>query len=176
MSGESGPLQSMMGTLEKPMRPKPQEHHQHHVESVTMRRKDPGMNAEKLNIQPPVPPAPSPTHQENLVSPFLVINHPSSKNPDKHDNTLIQSPFLVKTPPLLPKEPNFFDLEDILKESEVYPLAPRPTKPTPHDTGKNMFSTLTDPIKPIKETKPEDNLTTLLWQESPVNRPSPNTR
>ena len=93
-----------------------------------VQRKDPGMNAEKLNIRaPPPPPAPSPTHADNLVSPFLVTDHPSRKPAQQRPpaENFIQSPFLVD-PTKYPfaEEPVMFDLEDVLMESEIYPLAP----------------------------------------------------
>ena len=100
------------------------------------------MNAEKLNLGPPPPSPPAPTHVDKLVSPFLVTNHLSTKpvKPEKH---LINSPFLVD-PTTFPfaEEPIMFDLEDILKESEVYPLAPPAPSPT-LPTMEEMITELT---------------------------------
>ena len=97
------------------------------------------MNAEKLNIRAPPPPPPSPTHADNLVSPFLVTDHPSRKPALRPPaENIIQSPFLVD-PTKYPfaEEPIMFDLEDVLMESEIYPLAPPnvPSEefPTPQD-------------------------------------------
>ena len=111
------------------------------VDRHPVQRKDPGMNAEKLNIRAPPPPPPSPTRADNLVSPFLVTDHPSRKpaqRPPAAAENLIQSPFLVD-PTKYPfaEEPVMFDLEDVLMESEIYPLAPpiAPSEefPTPQD-------------------------------------------
>ena len=96
------------------------------AERQPVQRKDPGMNAEKLNIRAPPPPPPSPTHADNLVSPFLVTDHPSRKPAQRPPaENIIQSPFLVD-PTKYPfaEEPIMFDLEDVLMESEIYPLAP----------------------------------------------------
>ena len=109
------------------------------VERHPVQRKDPGMNAEKLNIRAPPPPPPSPTRADNLVSPFLVTDHPSRKPAQRPPaENIIQSPFLVD-PTKYPfaEEPIMFDLEDVLMESEIYPLAPpkAPSEefPTPQD-------------------------------------------
>ena len=121
---ESG--QSMMGTRD-PTTPRPiKQETPQTVQRQPVQRKDPGMNAEKLNIAAPPPPPPSPTHADNLVSPFLVTDHPSRKPALRPPaENLIQSPFLVDpTSYPGPEEPIMFDLEDVLMESEIYPLAP----------------------------------------------------
>lgn len=135
--------QSMMGTRD-PTTPQPikLETQSPVVETHPVQRKDPGMNAEKLNIRAPPPPPPSPTRADNLVSPFLVTDHPSRKpaqRPLAAAENIIQSPFLVD-PTKYPfaEEPIMFDLEDVLMESEIYPLAPPNAPPieefpTPQD-------------------------------------------
>ena len=114
------------------------------VERHPVQRKDPGMNAEKLNIRAPPPPPPSPTRADNLVSPFLVTDHPSRKPAQRPPaENIIQSPFLVD-PTKYPfaEEPIMFDLEDVLMESEIYPLAPpnAPSEefPTPQDQPEEV--------------------------------------
>ena len=130
----------MMGNREPTARPDVKPIQQ--VESVTLRRKDPGMNAETLQLGAPPPSAPSPTYQVELVSPFLVTNHPHKRPHNKHQS-FIQSPFLVQTTPSsLPEEPNLFDLEELLKESEVYPLS-LPFASTPLPNIQDMISHLT---------------------------------
>ena len=126
---ESG--QSMMGTRD-PTTPRPiKRETPGTVQRQPVQRKDPGMNAEKLNIAAPPPPPPSPTHADNLVSPFLVTDHPSRKPALRPPaENLIQSPFLVDpTSYPVAEEPIMFDLEDVLMESEIYPLAPPNGRP-----------------------------------------------
>ena len=121
----------MMGTRD-PTTPRPiKRETPQTVQRQPVQRKDPGMNAEKLNIAAPPPPPPSPTHADNLVSPFLVTDHPSRKPALRPPaENLIQSPFLVDpTSYPVPEEPIMFDLEDVLMESEIYPLAPPNGRP-----------------------------------------------
>jgi hypothetical protein len=159
----------MMGTREPTDRPTTAEQLQPVMMTVTVQRKDPGMNAETLNISPPSPSPPSPTHHNKLVSPFLVTNHPST-SPGHHPlHAIIHSPFLVD-PTSLPllEEPGMFDLEDILKESEVYPLAP-PTTALP--TMVDMISQLTG--LGLKPTQPAS----LHQQHPPLwQQPAPDPR
>ena len=160
------------------------------VERHPVQRKDPGMNAEKLNIRAPPPPPPSPTHADNLVSPFLVTDHPSRKPALRPPaENIIQSPFLVD-PTKYPfaEEPIMFDLEDVLMESEIYPLAPPnvPSEefPTPHERPEpsrppasptlpsmaDMISELTGLALISPSPSPPQQLPSALLQD-PAERP-----
>ena len=163
------------------------------AERHPVQRKDPGMNAEKLNIRAPPPPPPSPTHADNLVSPFLVTDHPSRKPALRPPaENIIQSPFLVD-PTKYPfaEEPIMFDLEDVLMESEVYPLAPpnvpseefptpqdRPIRPEPSrppasptlPSMADMISELTGLALISPSPSPPQQLPSALLQD-PVERP-----
>ena len=161
-----------------------------------VQRKDPGMNAEKLNIRAPPPPPPSPTHADNLVSPFLVTDHPSRKPAQRPPaENIIQSPFLVD-PTKYPfaEEPIMFDLEDVLMESEIYPLAPpnvlseefptpqeRPIRPEPSrppapptlPSMADMISELTGLALSPSPAPPQQLPSALLQDpaERPISRP-----
>ena len=144
------------------------------VDRQPVQRKDPGMNAEKLNIRAPPPPPPSPTRADNLVSPFLVTDHPSRKpaqRPPAAAENLIQSPFLVD-PTKYPfaEEPIMFDLEDVLMESEIYPLAPpnAPAEefPTPQDRP--------EVVRPLP-SRPPASPTLEVVQPQPSRPPGPPT-
>ena len=191
--------QSMMGTRD-PTTPQPikLERPPTVVERHPVQRKDPGMNAEKLNIRAPPPPPPSPTHADNLVvSPFLVTDHPSRKPAQRPPaESIIQSPFLVD-PTKYPfaEEPIMFDLEDVLMESEIYPLAPpnvpseefptpqdQPIRPEPSQPAgspklpsmADMISELTGlALSPSPPTPPQQFPSSLLQDtaERPVSRP-----
>ena len=152
------------------------------------------MNAETLNIRAPPHPPPSPTHADNLVSPFLVTDHPSRKPAQRPpEENIIQSPFLVD-PTKYPfaEEPIMFDLEDVLMESEIYPLAPpnvpsvefptpqdRPIRPEPSrppptlPSMADMISELTGlALSPLPS--PPQQLPPSLLQvpaERPISRP-----
>ena len=99
----------------------------------TVQIKDPGMNAEVLNIIPHVSDdhllqttTQTFVHKEKLSSPFLVTSTEKLQKKLLHDDSLLESPFLVKNDSDsefndLPIKHTMFNLEDIFMESNLYP-------------------------------------------------------
>ena len=96
-------------------------------------RKDPGLNAEELNRFPTQKYIE--VDSQKLSSPFLVTQIPLQA---PQDQSLFQSPFLVKTENLLSHNKIEVDknqAEDIFKQSDFYPLG----KPFDESTMKEIL-------------------------------------